>query len=253
MKAVCWFSCGAASAVATKLALREVPNAVICYQDTGAEHPDNERFIADCEQWFGRSITRIKSEKYADTWDVWEKRRYIAGTAGAPCTSELKRKPAEHYLFHVMGFGTREVYGYTVEEAHRIERWKAGNPERVIWPVLIDHHLTKADCLGMIERAGIELPAMYRLGYNNNNCIGCPKGQSGYWNKIRRDFPETFHRMARLERQFGAAICKTEPTVEGQRTRQRVFLDELDPDAGRHEDEPAISCGLFCMDAEGGA
>ncbi len=55
----------------------------------------------------------------------------------------------------------------------------------------------------MIERAGIELPAMYKLGYRNNNCIGCPKGGMGYWNKIRVDFPEVFERMAALQRELG--------------------------------------------------
>ena len=40
---------------------------------------------------------------------------------------------------------------------------------------------------------------MYKLGYNNNNCIGCVKGGQAYWNKIRIDFPETFNKMAKLE------------------------------------------------------
>lgn len=47
MRTVCWFSSGAASAVATKLALRDDPSAVVAYCETGAEHPDNERFIAE--------------------------------------------------------------------------------------------------------------------------------------------------------------------------------------------------------------
>jgi hypothetical protein len=51
-RVVSWFSCGAASAVATKLALRDSPDAVVAYCETGAEHPDNERFLADCERWF---------------------------------------------------------------------------------------------------------------------------------------------------------------------------------------------------------
>jgi hypothetical protein len=82
---------------------------------------------------------------------------------------------------------------------------------------------------------------MYRLGYRNNNCIGCVKGQAGYWNKIRRDFPKVFRRMAKVERSLNAAICKTERGGE----RQRVFLDELPKDAGRYEDLD-ITCGLFC-------
>ncbi len=37
---------------------------------------------------------------------------------------------------------------------------------------------------------------MYDLGYPNNNCIGCVKGGMGYWNKIRKDFPEVFQKRA---------------------------------------------------------
>ena len=51
-RTVCWFSAGAASAVAAKLVLRDVPDAVVAYCETGSEHPDNERFLADCSAWF---------------------------------------------------------------------------------------------------------------------------------------------------------------------------------------------------------
>ena len=51
-----WFSCGAASAVAVKLT-----RALPVYCDTGAEHPDNIRFLADCERWFGLKVERLKS------------------------------------------------------------------------------------------------------------------------------------------------------------------------------------------------
>lgn len=249
MKTVSWFSCGAASAVATKLAFQSGADPVVVYQDTGAEHPDNVRFLADCENWFDREILVMKSPDFDNTWDVWEKRRYIAGVYGAPCTAELKRKPAEKYIFEEMGIGTREVYGYTVEEQARVEQWITNNDERNIWPILVERQLNKADCLGIVDRAGIEIPVMYKMGYKNNNCIGCPKGGAGYWNKIRVDSPETFDRMAKLEREVGAAICKTEPTKDGERQRIPVYLDELPPDAGNYPKEPSIACGLFCIGA----
>lgn len=242
-RVVCWFSCGAPSAVAAKLALKECghDNVVICYQDTGSEHPDNQRFLKDCERWFDHPVIQLKSDKYNDVWEVWEARKYIAGVNGAPCTSEMKRKVAEEFL----DWGNDiEVFGYTIEEQHRVDRWIKNNNERRMWPLLIEKGLTKSDCLGIVDRVGIEIPEMYKLGYNNNNCIGCPKGQSGYWNKIRKDFPDVFDRMAKLERKFDAAINKR---YEGEE-RIRVFLDELPEDAGRHEDEPPISCGLFCME-----
>jgi len=60
MRTLSWFSCGAASAVATKL----TPDAEPVYCETGSEHPDNERFLQDCERWFGRKVTRLKSDRY---------------------------------------------------------------------------------------------------------------------------------------------------------------------------------------------
>jgi 3'-phosphoadenosine 5'-phosphosulfate sulfotransferase (PAPS reductase)/FAD synthetase len=65
MRTVVWFSAGAASAVATKLTLRET-EATVAYIDPGSEHADNARFIADCETWFGQPVERLRSQRYAD-------------------------------------------------------------------------------------------------------------------------------------------------------------------------------------------
>ncbi len=139
-----------------------------------------------------------------------------------------------------------EVIGYTLSEQKRLRDWIANNPERSIWPILVERGLTKQDCFAILGKAGIELPTMYKLGYRNNNCIGCVKGQAGYWNKIRVDFPLVFARMAKVERELNVAINKS---YAGDGKRKRIFLDELAPDAGRYEAEPSISCGLFCETA----
>ena len=80
---------------------------------------------------------------------------------------------------------------------------------------------------------------MYKLGYNNNNCIGCVKGGMGYWNKIRVDFPLHFDRMAKLERQIGYTCLHNDK--EGN-----IYLDELDPKRGRMTKEVMPNCGLVC-------
>ena len=67
------FSCGAASAVATKLILAQYPaervdivNAFVQEEDA-----DNRRFFADCEMWFGRTVTVLRNDKYnASTHEV---------------------------------------------------------------------------------------------------------------------------------------------------------------------------------------
>jgi hypothetical protein len=59
---VCWFSAGAASAVATSLTIAEHghEDLVVAYCDPGSEHPDNARFLNDCERWFDHPITRLR-------------------------------------------------------------------------------------------------------------------------------------------------------------------------------------------------
>ncbi len=187
-RVVCRFSCGAASAVATKLALAKYDRdrIEITYSNPGSEHPDNVRFMADCARWFNHPITTLKPTKYANTWEVWEGERFIASRHGAPCTGFLKREPA--YAFELPT--DILIMGYTADETKRAARIREQNFERVIETPLIEAGLSKADCLGMLERAGIELPAMYKLGFQNNNCIGCPKGGRGYWNMIRKHFPD---------------------------------------------------------------
>ena len=240
---VCRFSCGAASAAATKLALAEYGHerVVITRSDTGAEHPDNERFMADCIRWFNHPIIVVKSDKYIDTWDVWKKERFIKSMKGAPCTGALKREP--HYPFErpsdIM------VFGYTNEEQDRADRLQKENFERVLKFPLIENDMSKADCLGLVSRAGIEIPMMYRLGFQNNNCIGCPKGGRGYWNMIRKHFPDQFERMAALQRELGeGSAFWREP--DGT----KLTLDKLDPNRGVMHDEPDIECSVMCHSAE---
>ena len=271
-RVVCNFSCGAASAVATKLAIQEFgPEHVkVVYQETHSEHPDNERFIRECEVWFGVPVERQHSKRYWDIWEVFTKRRYLNGAMGALCTSELKKMVAQEHLDF---FNDLEVFGYTVEEKHRIDRFIRENEDRCIYAILATGNgVTKVDCYAILKEAGIDLPVMYLLGYKNNNCIGCVKGGIGYWNKIRVDFPEVFWRMASLERELSVSVCvkrvkrslatpeqlaqwdeeatpkrkaeankKKDPTL-----RLRWYLDELDPTAGRYESEPSISCGVIC-------
>ena len=78
-----------------------------------------------------------------------------------------------------------QVFGYTAEEQDRVDRFIDANNDVKLWSILIDKGLKKIDCLAMLQNAGIELPAMYKLGYHNNNCIGCVKGGLQQWGTNR--------------------------------------------------------------------
>jgi len=236
---VCHFSCGAASAVATKMAIQKYDDVEIYYCDTGSEHDDNERFKSECEAWFGKKIKVLKNEKYKNIYEVFEARKFLSGKNGAPCTSLLKRELANS----IYEPGDTEVFGYTSEENHRVQRWKSNNPERIIECPLIENNYLKEDCFGVLDRVGIKLPEMYQLGFRNNNCIGCVKAQSiDYWKRVRKHFPYQFNKTAKLEREFNYAINR----ITKNKKKIQVFLDEIEPGEPKNQD-PNITCGLFCM------
>lgn len=235
---VCWFSCGAASAVATKLAISDNAGKLpltIVYTEVAEEHPDNKRFLKECEKWFGLPVNVLRNEKYKASCDeVFIRERYLVGVQGAPCTKYLKR--GERAKFEKEG--DLQVFGYTAEEVDRADSFFERNEHINRSTPLIERGLEKSDCLAMIADAGIEIPAMYTLGYKNNNCIGCVKGGAGYWNKIRIDFPERFKRMSGIERDIGASIIR--------RDGKNIYLDELPVGMGNHQTEPDIECSIFC-------
>lgn len=244
-RVLAWFSCGDASAAAAKLAVDNYGDRCeVLYCDTFAyEHPDNFRFFLQIEGWLDREIKVLQSDEYKDIYDVFEKTRWLVGIGGARCTTELKKNVRKAY----QRVGDVHVFGFTVEESRRRDQFYRENPDLLAEFPLIDAKMTKADCHAMVRAAGIAIPEMYRLGYKNNNCIGCVKGGSGYWNKIRRDFPDAFARMAAMERALDAAICKVEGATDGKRWRKRVFLDELPVNAGRYAKEPDVECGVLCL------
>lgn len=238
---ICWFSCGAASAVATKLAITQYAGKkiIVARCIVKEEHPDNDRFADDCEKWFGMPITNMISEKYKGSIvEVADKRGYVSGINGAPCTMLLKKKVREDFQDPT----DKHVFGYCAEEQDRWDSFLDANNIDAVSP-LIDRGLEHSDCLAMIENAGIRLPDMYALGYKHNNCIGCFKaGGQGYWNKILIDFPETFKARAEQTRRIGARLLNV--------NNVHKFLDEIEIGAGDYQKEPEIQCGIFCEMAQ---
>jgi 3'-phosphoadenosine 5'-phosphosulfate sulfotransferase (PAPS reductase)/FAD synthetase len=229
-----WFSAGVTSAVAIKLALDSGKTMRIIYFDTGWAHPDNERFIKDCEKWYGQEIITRRSKKYSSVEDVIRKRRFINGPTGALCTAELKKnvrfeiEKEAPYDFQVFGFE------YSPREIKRAERFTEQYPDaKPIFP-LIEKQVTKANALYMLGEAGIEVPAVYKLGFHNNNCLPCVKSGMGAMNLVRKHFPERFQLMSELEQYVGRSCIKG------------TFLKDLDPEAGYYPREITPECGIYC-------
>lgn len=241
MNIAVWFSCGAASAVAAKKTVEKYVghNVRILNNPVVEEDEDNRRFLKDVEAWIGVKIEIVTSKKYpsASAVDVWERRQYMSGPTGAPCTLELKKYARQEWErnnsvdWHVLGF--------TADEKRRHDRFVLTERSNVL-PILIEENITKADCYNIIQAAGIALPRIYSLGYPNANCIGCVKATSStYWNHVRAVHPDVFDMRAEQSRRIGARLVRHKG--------KRMFLDELPPDAkGRAMKSMDIECGIFC-------
>lgn len=227
---VCWISAGVSSFIAGYLA-KDVDEYI--YIDIENQHPDSMRFIKNCETVLNKPIRILKSN-YGSVQNVIKQFRFINGIYGAKCTEVLKKRIRKEWEYAHRDDDITYVWGFDSSEKKRADRLVDAMPEFEHEFPLIDRGLSKQDAHAILERLGIKRPAMYDLGYSNNNCIGCVKGGMGYWNKIRVDFPEVFDRMAKLEREIGHSCLNG------------IYLDELDRNRGRMENEIMPDCSIMC-------
>jgi len=242
MKIAVWFSCGAPSAVAAKLAVDEYgrlgDEVVICNNPVREEGLDNRRFLRDVSNWIGQEIISVTHPDYPDASveEVWDHEKAMVFPHGAPCTRLLKkgaRQIWEHNNtidWHVLGF--------TLEEQARHDRFVLTERSNVL-PVLIERGLTRADCFRIVQEAGLELPEAYRLGYPNANCRGCCKATSPtYWNHVRVTDPDVFERRATQSRRLNVRLVRY--------LGKRIFLDELPTTAKGRPLKSMPDCSTFC-------
>lgn len=263
---ICWWSGGVTSAVACKIAI-DLYGADACRVvmiDTHNEHPDTYRFKSDCEAWYGKpieSITAIGTD-YDSIQDVWVKHKSLNVATGAICSTKLKRVVREKWQKQV-DF-THQVFGFEFDkkEFNRGLSLKMNHPDaKPIYPLLMMGY-DKEYCIRIVEESGISVPLMYKLGFRNNNCFktGCVQGGVGYWQKMKRDFPDKFDVMAEMEHELtdlkGQPVCmlKDQSKIAKESGNELVFLkkhpnypnlksiDEM-PEC---KVEPLFECNGFC-------
>lgn len=265
-KIICWWSGGITSAVACKLGIDifGTENCRVVMIDTHNEHPDTYRFKEDCERWYGIPIETITEigKKYDSIQDVWVKHKSLNVATGAICSTLLKRRVREKWQKDT-DF-THQIFGFEFDKKEfnrALSLTKNHSDAKPIYPLLM-YGYDKDDCLKVVQDAGIEIPLMYQLGFRNNNCFktGCVQGGVGYWQKMRRDFPDKFNDMAEMEHKLtelkGKPVCmlKDQSKAAKESGNELVFLkkhpdypnlksiDEM-PDC---KVEPLFDCNGFC-------
>ena len=253
-----WWSGGITSTIACKLAidLYGKDRVRLIFIDTNNEDDDTYRFKKDCEDWLGMQIETISfiGKKYDKIQDVWYKYKSLNVAHGAVCSSELKRRVRE--TWEKDNDFTHQVFGFDIDETRRAKSMKLNHSHtNPIFPLLM-YGLSKKQCLEMLP-AHIQPPIMYQLGFLNNNCFktGCIQGGIGYWQKMKREFPDKFEAMAKVEHEL--TELKGQPVTmlkDQSKGGGLVFLKKhkdypthktIDDMKGR-EPEPLMECNGFC-------
>lgn len=154
-------------------------------------------------------------------------------------------------------------FGFDLKEARRALSMGLNYPNvNAVYPLLY-YGLLKKDCAKIILDAGIELPRMYQLGFQNNNCFktGCVQGGIGYWQLMRELFPEKFYAMAKREHELTnlkgepVTICKDQSNEAKKKGGYVPVFLMPHPDYPHIKDismmqgrkpEPLVECNGFC-------
>lgn len=270
---ICWWSGGITSAVACKLAIDfyTKDRCRVIMIDTKNEDEDTYRFKKDCEELYGIEIESITiiGDSFNSIEDIWYKHCSLNVATGAICSTVAKREVRE--LWQKSNKYSNQVFGFEFEkkEFNRAMSMKLNHPKsKPIFPLLMMGY-DKNDCIKLMTEWGIEVPRVYKLGFKNNNCFntGCVQGGIGYWQKMKKDFPEKYYAMAKREHDL--TDLKKEPVTmlkdqsqkakdlvksSGIKWKQFIFLEphpnypELKSlsDMKEQKVEPLFECNGFC-------
>jgi len=258
-KVIAWWSGGVTSAIICKLCIDMfgIENVRIIFIDTKNEDEDTYRFKTDCENWYGCKIETITNigVRYESIQHVWNKYLSLNISKGASCSLRLKRYVREDWEKH--NKWSYQAFGFDIKETQRAISMTLNQPHiNAIYPLML-FGLTKKDCINMLKKEGLDLPITYKYGFQNNNCFktGCIQGGIGYWQKMKRDFPEKFYTMAKVEHEL--TDKKGEPVTmlkDQSKNGGKVFLmshakypevKDISMMKGR-EPQPLTECNGFC-------
>lgn len=137
------------------------------------EDDDLYRFLDDIERVLDFPITRIKSEKYTDIWDVFFKQRMMGSTMRDPCSRWMKRQVIRDWQVSRFGkVNVMTVLGLGWQEAGRINEFKAVFGDACWFPCCEEPHVTNQDIIAELATLGVQPSRSYGLGFAHDNCGG---------------------------------------------------------------------------------
>lgn len=186
-------------------------NTVLLFSDVKGDNPnphvgedeDTYRFIDDAAANLGCKLVRVVDGR--DIWQVFRDQRFLGNSRIAPCSHDLKQKPAKRWIYENTTPGDAVIYvGIDWSEAHRMAAVTRGYaPWLVDAPLLQEPYLTKQQMIDWAMSEGLTPPRLYALGFKHNNCGGgCVRAGQAQFKLLLDTMPERFAEWEKREEQM---------------------------------------------------
>lgn len=261
IKHIVFYSGGMGSFMTAKRVIEKYgkEEVVLLFTDTMIEDEDLYRFLDQSSDYLGVPVTKIADGR--TPWEVYEKERFIGNSRIAPCSHILKQEMSAKWLKEHYGPNECVLYlGIDWTEEHRkakpIKNWK---PYTVEFPMCDEPYLTKEDYLEELEKAKIDVPRLYKMGFAHNNCGGfCCRAGQGHFINLLQQMPERFKFHEEKEQELREYLGKDYSILRRQKNKVKEQLtlktlrEEWESNNKENIDLLDIGgCGCFVSDEEG--
>ena len=163
----------------------------VVFADTGGEVPETYEYLAIAKEYFTRhgvpftTVSKRGRSLYETSWD----RRVFPSAIWRWSTRDYKITPIlRHY--RSLNSHINQYLGIAWDEIYRMKDSRVGYVTN-LYP-LIERRLTRADCVAIIEEAGLPIP-------QRSSCFFCPFNSVDRWRWLYDTHPDLFDKAMELE------------------------------------------------------
>ena len=232
----------------------------LVFADVGGQHTsphmgedeDTYRFIREAAANVGGELVWLNEGR--DIWQVFKDDRFLGNSRLANCSKFLKQQPARAWLDANCDPADTTVYvGIDWTETHRLPAIVRNyQPFKAEAPMTEPPLLGRADMIDACIAEGIEIPRLYRAGFQHNNCGGfCVRAGQAQMELLLREHPEryAYHeaKEQELREHLGKDVAILRDRTGGTATplTLRAFRERVESQPELFDDLDWGGCGCF--------
>lgn len=211
MKHIVMFSGGVGSwATGKRVAAKHgTSDLLVVFANTKMEDEDLYRFNEKAIPDIGGTLVQLCDGR--TPWDVFFDVKFLGNSRVDPCSRILKRDLMRKWLEENYKPDECVIYiGYDWTEPHRLDKAsKYWSPYRVECPLMDRPLMDKRAQLEACRKAGIEIPRLYEMGFQHNNCGGfCVKAGQAAFKLLLEKMPDRYAYHEKKEEEFREFVGK---------------------------------------------